>query len=360
MAQSQTLDAPLSAARPRLNAVRVWLLAVAALVFLMVSVGGATRLTGSGLSITEWKPILGTIPPLSQADWADAFAKYREIPQYHHVNRGMSLDEFKAIFWWEWAHRSLGRLIGVAFFVPFVAFLVMGQIPRAMTGRLVGLFALGGLQGSVGWYMVASGLADRIDVSQYRLALHLALAIAIFGALIWVALSLDERESSAAATRPAYANGALALLLLVFLQIVLGAFVAGLKAGASYNTWPLMDGRLIPDGLGSMQPWYLNLFENALTVQYNHRLVAYALVLGVPWHARSVLRDASDPRARLTAMLLAGAVLAQAALGIATLLAQVPLSLGLAHQAGAAAVFGLAVWHLYAVRHPQVQARAAA
>jgi len=360
MAQSQTLDAPITAAPPRISSVRVWLLAVAALVFLMVSVGGATRLTGSGLSITEWKPIVGTIPPLSQADWADAFAKYRQIPQYHHVNRGMSLDEFKAIFWWEWAHRFLGRLTGVAFFVPFVAFLVLGQIPRAMTGRLVGLFALGGLQGAVGWYMVASGLAERIDVSQYRLALHLALAIAIFGALIWVALSVDEREDTASSVRPTHAGGAAAIVLLVFIQIVLGAFVAGLKAGASYNTWPLMDGRLVPDGLGSMQPWYLNLFENALAVQFNHRLVAYVLLLVALWHARGVMRDVADPRARMTAMLLAGGVLAQAALGIGTLLAQVPLSLGLAHQAGAATVFGLAVWHLYAVRYPQVPARAAA
>jgi cytochrome c oxidase assembly protein subunit 15 len=360
MAQSQTLDAPRSAATRQVNGVRVWLLAVAALVFLMVSVGGATRLTGSGLSITEWKPIVGTIPPLSQADWADAFAKYRQIPQYHHVNRGMSLDEFKAIFWWEWTHRFLGRMIGAAFLVPFIAFLVAGQIPRAMTGRLVALFALGGLQGAIGWYMVASGLADRIDVSQYRLALHLALAILIFGALIWVALSLDEREIRASPEWPTRARGAAAITLLVFAQIILGAFVAGLKAGASYNTWPLMDGRLVPDGLGAMQPWYLNLFENALTVQFNHRLVAYALVLAAIWHVRGVARDLADPRARFTALLLAGGVLAQAALGIVTLLAQVPLSLGLAHQAGAAAVFGLAVWHLHAVSHPHLGSRAAA
>jgi len=342
------------------RAVAFWLFAVALVILGMVTIGGLTRLTGSGLSITQWDPIMGAIPPLNQAAWMDAFAKYQRIPQYMVENRGMTLEGFKGIFWWEWTHRLLGRLVGVLFLVPFLWFAWVGAIRRADWPRMLLLFALGGLQGSVGWYMVASGLADRIDVSQYRLALHLALAIAIFGALIWVALSLDEREDTASSVRPTHAGGAAAIVLLVFIQIVLGAFVAGLKAGASYNTWPLMDGRLVPDGLGSMQPWYLNLFENALAVQFNHRLVAYVLLLVALWHARGVMRDVADPRARMTAMLLAGGVLAQAALGIGTLLAQVPLSLGLAHQAGAATVFGLAVWHLYAVRYPQVPARAAA
>ena len=178
MARSQTLDASRPEAARRSASIRTWLLAVAALVFVMVSVGGATRLTGSGLSITEWQPIVGMVPPLSQADWLEAFAKYQQIPQYHHVNRGMSLEAFKAIFWWEWTHRFLGRLIGAAFLLPFLYFLVAGQMPRALLGRLAGIFALGGLQGAIGWYMVRSGLADRIDVSQYRLALHLGLAIA--------------------------------------------------------------------------------------------------------------------------------------------------------------------------------------
>jgi cytochrome c oxidase assembly protein subunit 15 len=354
MAHSQTLAAPRSAvARQGTGLVRAWLLGVAALVFLMVSVGGATRLTGSGLSITEWQPIMGIVPPLSHADWLDAFAKYQQIPQYQHVNRGMSLEAFQAIFWWEWAHRFLGRLIGVVFLVPFLGFLAAGQIPRALLGRLAGIFALGGLQGAIGWYMVRSGLAERVDVSQYRLALHLGLAIVIFGALIWVALSVDKAESRAAAARPAHVGGAAALLLLVLVQILLGAFVAGLKAGASYNTWPLMDGRIVPDGLGIMQPWYLNLFENAMTVQFNHRMVAYALVLATLWHLWALAQGPRGSLVRLTSAALAGGVLAQAALGIATLLAQMPLSLGLAHQAGAAAVFGLAVWHLHAVRHPR-------
>jgi heme a synthase len=359
MAHSQTVDARGPAAVRQVAGLREWLLTVAALVFLMVSVGGATRLTGSGLSITEWQPIVGTVPPLSQADWLEAFAKYQQIPQYHHVNRGMSLDAFKTIFWWEWTHRFLGRLIGAAFLVPFLCFLAAGQMPRALLGRLCGIFVLGALQGFIGWYMVRSGLAERIDVSQYRLALHLGFAIAIFGTLIWVALSLDVAEQHPAGAKPARVGSAAAIVLLVLVQILLGAFVAGLKAGASYNTWPLMDGRLVPDGLGAMQPWYLNLFENALTVQFNHRLVAYALVLATIWQAWA-LRRTRDPRIGLTAAVLAVAVLAQAALGIATLLAQVPLALGLAHQAGAAAVFGIAVWHLYAVRHPHLEPRTAA
>ena len=358
MAHSQTLEAPRAAAVRQSAGLRAWLFAVAALVFLMVGVGGATRLTGSGLSITEWQPIVGTVPPLSQADWLEAFAKYQQIPQYHHVNRGMSLDAFKAIFWWEWTHRFLGRLIGAVFLLPFLFFLAAGQMPRALLGRLSGIFALGALQGFIGWYMVRSGLADRIDVSQYRLALHLGLAIVIFGALVWVALSVGAREGRPAAARDARVGGAAAIVLLVLVQILLGALVAGVKAGASYNTWPLMDGRLVPDGLGAMEPWYLNLFENALTVQFNHRLVAYALVLATLWHVWT-LRGTRDSRVRLTTAALAAAMLTQAALGIATLLGQVPLALGLTHQAGAAAVFGLAVWHLYALRHPHPETRPA-
>jgi cytochrome c oxidase assembly protein subunit 15 len=331
--------------------VRTWLLAVAALVFLMVSIGGATRLTGSGLSITEWQPIVGTLPPLSDAAWQDAFAKYRQIPQYEHVNRGMSLEAFKFIYWWEWSHRFLGRLVGAVFLLPFLYFFAAGRLSRALLPRLIGVFALGGLQGAVGWYMVRSGLADRIDVSQYRLALHLGLAILIFGALVWVALSLDGHGERSATDRPAAAGFAAFIVGLVFVQILLGALVAGLKAGAGYNTWPLMDGRLVPDGLGAIEPWYLNLFENALTVQFNHRVVAYVLVVAVVWHAWALTRRAPTPRVTSSALVLAAAVLAQAALGVWTLLAQVPLALGLAHQAGAAAVFGVAVWHLHAIRY---------
>ena len=349
MAQSQTLAEIQLSRAPQVSRIRIWLCGVAALVFLMVSVGGATRLTGSGLSITEWQPIMGALPPLSEADWQEAFAKYRQIPQYEHVNRGMSLGTFKFIFWWEWAHRLLGRLVGAAFLLPFLYFLATGRITRPLAVRLAGIFVLGGLQGAVGWYMVRSGLAVRIDVSQYRLALHLGLALLIFGALLWVALSLDAVKTEAAWSTQAVVGAA--IVALVFLQSLLGALVAGLKAGAGYNTWPRMDGRLIPDGLGVMQPWYLNPFENALAVQFNHRGVAYALLVVVAWHAWHVRRSAIDARVAHSALLLLAAVLAQAALGIWTLLTQVPLPLGLAHQVGAATVFGLAVWHLHRLRH---------
>lgn len=353
MAYSPTWPATRNGAAARnLAHVRIWLLAVAALVFLMVSVGGATRLTGSGLSITEWQPIMGTVPPLTDADWETAFAKYRQIPQYEHVNRGMSLQAFKAIFWWEWTHRFLGRLVGIAFLVPLLYFLAARQLPRTAMPKLVGLFALGGLQGFIGWYMVSSGLADRISVSQYRLALHLTLAIVILGALVWMALSLDDRRGAAAQACEHRVASAV-LVGLVLLQTALGALVAGLKAGFSYNTWPLMDGQLVPGGLSVMQPWYVNLFENALTVQFNHRLVAYALVFAALWHVTSVLQDVAGQRIRLSACVLAGAIVAQAALGIATLLARVPLALGLAHQAGAATVFVVAVWHLHRVWRPR-------
>lgn len=349
MAQSHTLIRTLGRAEGGQTVLRVWLFTLAALVFLMVSVGGATRLTGSGLSITEWQPIIGILPPLSDAAWQEAFAKYQQIPQYQHVNRGMSLDAFKVIYWWEWTHRFLGRLIGLVFFVPFAVFLATRQIPRDLVGRLAGIFLLGGLQGVVGWYMVRSGLADRVDVSQYRLALHLTLALVIFAALLSVGLSLGAapvRLPSTAATR----RRAAIILTMLFLQVVLGAFVAGLKAGAGYNTWPLMDGRIVPSGLGAMDPWYLNLFENALTVQFNHRAMAYVLMALAAWHAAALFRSEAERPFRTSAIALLAGLLAQAALGVWTLLAQVPLGLGLAHQAGAVAVVGLAVWHLHTMR----------
>lgn len=357
MAHSRTMTVPRADNTRGFIRLRTWLVTVAVLVFLMVSLGGATRLTGSGLSITEWQPIMGALPPLSQADWLEAFAKYQQIPQYQHINRGMSLEAFKFIFWWEWTHRFLGRLIGVVFLLPFLYFLAVGQLPRGLAPRLAAIFALGALQGLVGWYMVRSGLADRLDVSQYRLALHLTLAILIFGALIWVVVSLDEMPRQRVASPAPGAGGAAAIVAILLVQIVLGAFVAGLKAGASYNTWPLMDGRLVPDGLGAMRPWYLNLFENALTVQFNHRFAAYVLLVATLWHAWVVRSRAHDARAHASATVLAVVVLAQAGLGIWTLLAQVPLVLALAHQAGAAAVFGIAVWHLHRMRHPRMLGR---
>jgi cytochrome c oxidase assembly protein subunit 15 len=353
MAQQQAIPPFLGVEAPGTSAVRVWLLAVAALVLAMVSLGGATRLTGSGLSITEWQPIMGVVPPLSDAAWQEAFDKYRQIPQYEHVNRGMNLAAFKAIYWWEWTHRFVGRLVGVGFLLPSLYFLAMGRIGRPLMAKLAGIFALGGLQGFIGWYMVRSGLAARVDVSQYRLALHLSLAVAIFGALLWVALTLVPTGLNRARAQPFRLQAeAAGIVALVFLQIAAGAFVAGLRAGAGYNTWPLMDGRLIPQGLDAMSPWWANLFENALTVQFNHRLLAYVLAIAALWHLWSLLRGPSDGSTRVSALVLAGAVFAQVGLGIWTLLAHVPLALGLAHQAGAVAVLGVALWHLHRLRHP--------
>jgi len=330
------------------SAVRVWLLFVAALVFAMVVVGGATRLTESGLSITEWKPLLGAIPPLSEADWHAAFDKYKAIPEYSIVNAGMSLVEFKFIYWWEWTHRFLGRFIGFAFALPFLAFWATGRLRRGFSFKLFGVLALGGLQGAIGWYMVKSGLVDRIDVSQYRLALHLVTAFAILALLIW--LALEAGPASARVRLPTITRGqrrlAIVLFVLIFVQAGLGALVAGLKAGLTYNTWPLMDDKLIPAGLATLSPWYLNLFENVTTVQFDHRLVAYCIVALALWHVAALVRSTDHERVVGSAGLLAACVLGQMSIGIWTLLSGVPLLLGLAHQAGAAIVIAAATLHL--------------
>lgn len=327
-----------------------WLFAVAALVFCMIVVGGATRLTDSGLSITEWKPIMGAIPPLSAADWEAAFEKYREIPEYHHVNKGMSLDEFKFIFWWEWGHRFLGRLIGLAFALPFAWFWYTGRLRAGLTPRLAGILGLGALQGAIGWYMVQSGLVDRVDVSQYRLALHLGVAFLILALLVWTALDLWPREGERSGVRISTTARLVAGLLLaaVGLQVVLGAFVAGLKAGLVYNTWPDMSGVMVPDGLFAMSPWYLNLFENVATVQFNHRMAAY-LVAILAFANLALFWSSSAQALRRSAIAVAVLVLAQIVLGIWTLLAAVPLWLGLVHQGGAAIVLAAVVYHWFLV-----------
>lgn len=331
------------------TAVRLWLFGVALLVFAMIVVGGATRLTDSGLSITEWQPLLGAIPPLTDAHWHDAFEKYKTIPEYDLINAGMSLDEFKFIYWWEWSHRFLGRFIGVAFAVPMIGFWFAGMLRPGFGLKLLGVFVLGGLQGFVGWYMVMSGLVDRVDVSQYRLALHLLIAFSILALLVWLALDLGPR--SARADQPTVTTGAwrlaLAIFAVVFLQSGLGALVAGLKAGLTYNTWPLMDGNFIPTGLGTLSPWYINFFENITTVQFDHRMLAYVLVVLVLWQTVGLARAGSDERAVGSAGLLAAVVLAQMGIGIWTLLKGVPLALGLLHQGGAAVVVAAATLHLH-------------
>jgi cytochrome c oxidase assembly protein subunit 15 len=312
-----------------------WILAIAAMIFAMVVVGGATRLTGSGLSITEWQPLVGAVPPLTDADWQTLFEKYRLSSQFRLQNSSMTLGEFQFIFWWEWAHRFLGRAIGVVFFVPFAIFTARRMLPPRVWPKLIALFILGGLQGALGWYMVASGLVDRVSVSQYRLAAHLTFASFLLAYTCWVYFALNRRHR-----KPQTPNQWLALVLvpLILLQIAAGGFVAGLDAGQGYNTWPLMDGAIVPEGLGSASPWWSNLFENALTVQFDHRMLAYLVALLVAVNA--VLSKS------IAARWLLAAVIAQVALGITTLLLQVPLPMALLHQAGAMLVLAAAVWNL--------------
>ncbi len=318
--------------------VRTWLYCLALLIVAMVVVGGATRLTHSGLSITEWQPIHGVIPPLSDAEWQEEFAQYQQIPEFRIVNPDMTLSQFKGIFWWEWSHRILGRLIGFALLLPLIFFWATRRIERQLVPKLVTIFVLGGIQGAIGWWMVASGLADRTDVSHYRLAIHLTFACLILAYVLWVARGLGD---FVARTPPAVRTVAGLIVGLVLLQIFLGGIVAGLDAGMGYNTWPLMDGKVIPDGLFAQEPPWRNFFESALTSQFDHRLVAYVILFVTIIHA---LQGASTMHAR-RAWILFALVLAQASVGIATLLSSVPLPLALLHQFGAVVVLSFAVIH---------------
>jgi cytochrome c oxidase assembly protein subunit 15 len=286
------------------------------LIFLMVVVGGITRLTLSGLSITEWKPVIGIVPPLSDADWAAEFAKYRQIPEYWAIHFAMSLDEFKSIYFWEYFHRLLGRLIGVAFAVPFIWFLARRRLPRRLAPPLAGILLLGFLQGALGWYMVESGLADRVEVSQYRLVAHLALALAIYAAILWTALGIVRGPSPDPS--PGWRRAAEVVLVLVALTILAGGFVAGTRAGLTYNTFPLMDGRLVPAGYAQLQPLWVNWFENIATIQFDHRALAAVTVTAVflLW-AAGLRSNLPIPARKALHALLAVAVL-QVALGIST------------------------------------------
>ena len=322
--------------------IRLWLYAVALLIIAMVLVGGATRLTDSGLSITEWKPIHGVIPPLTNAEWQEEFTKYQQIPEYQILNRGMTLEAFKGIFWWEWTHRFLGRFIGVVFFLPLVFFWATGRIDRSLAPKLLVVFVLGGLQGAIGWWMVASGLSVRTDVSQYRLAVHLTFACFLLAAILWIAVGLRPRR---AAAPPALRTVAAAILVLVFVQIFAGGLVAGLDAGLITQSWPTMDGDLIPSGLFAQEPVWRNLFENPLTVHFDHRLIAYGLFILAIAHAVQARGTPYFRRARSLAVL----VLVQACLGIATVMTAVPLWLALLHQFGALTVLGHAVTNLRAM-----------
>jgi cytochrome c oxidase assembly protein subunit 15 len=331
-------------AQPVPGVVRWWLISIAALIAIMVLVGGATRLTESGLSIVEWKPVTGTLPPLSEAQWTQAFEGYKTIPQYRELNAGMTLGEFKTIFWWEWSHRLLGRVIGMAYLLPFLWFLWRGVLGVDLRRRLWLIFGLGALQGAVGWWMVASGLSQRVEVSQYRLATHLMLALIIFAAIVWTLRRLADRPLHAAPSR--LRGTSVALLVLTFVQLYLGALVAGLRAGRVYNTWPDIDGALIPSAerLFFETPWWRNLFDNTLTVQFEHRMTAYALLALALLHAFDAVRSRAATVVVSGAWWLVAAILLQAILGILTLLNQVPILLALAHQAVAIVVLTLAIF----------------
>jgi cytochrome c oxidase assembly protein subunit 15 len=358
-----TVAGPARVPRTGTGAVRAWLYTLAALVVLMVAIGGATRLTGSGLSITEWKPVTGAVPPLSDSGWQAEFEKYRGSSQYQNLNRGMELPEFKQIYWWEWSHRQLGRLIGIAFFLPLLVFWWRGALSRGMALALLGTGALGGLQATVGWIMVASGLQPgMVAVAPLKLMLHLLLASLILVLLVWMAAGLRGPRPIAP---PARTFGpALAFLILVLVQIALGGLVAGSKAGLTYNTWPLMDGRFLPpaDALLSARPVIENFVDNPLTVQFQHRMVAYLVVLFALWQAWTLRRRAPGSSAARSATGLAAMALAQMGLGIVTLLLVVPLWAGLAHQLFAMAILVMATVHarLSRAAPPRLASRAPA
>ncbi len=335
-------------ARREGGAVRAWLFGVAALIFVMVLVGGATRLTESGLSITEWKPVTGVVPPLGEADWREEFRRYQQIPQFSRLNSDMTIEGFKAIYYWEWTHRLLARILGAAFILPGLAFWFGGRLKGALGRQALVATGLLALEPVVGWWMVSSGLSERTEVAQERLAIHLMIAAATFGALIYAGVGMGEQRRGAS---PAgFAAAAAAFAALAFAQLGLGALVAGLRAGLIYNTWPLMDGRWIPEGVFGLTPWLRSIVDDVTTAQFDHRFVAYAVVVAAfaqAWAARRAAIGSSLDRRATT---LAGVALAQAALGVLTLLFAAPIALALTHQALALILFGLAMAHASATR----------
>lgn len=333
------------------RSVAAWLFVCCALVFAMVVVGGVTRLTHSGLSITEWQPIMGTLPPLTDAQWQEAFAKYQLTPEYRQVNHDMNLHAFKGIYWWEYSHRLLGRAIGAVFLGPLLWFMVRRRISRAMLPKLFGIFVLGGLQGAMGWYMVQSGLVDDPRVSQFRLTAHLGLALVIFAAMFWTALSLVRPKPARAPALQPLRRWSAIVATLVFLTALTGGLVAGIRGGFAYNTFPLMNGRIVPPEIMMIDPWYRNFFYNMATVQFDHRLMAWGLALMIPvfyWRVR--VAGAVPVRIRTGANLLIALLLLQIALGVSTLLLVVPLTLAAAHQAGALLLFAASLNQAHALR----------
>lgn len=330
--------------------VALWLFGMCAMLLVMIALGGATRLTGSGLSIMEWAPLRGALPPLSEAEWQRLYQLYQQIPQYELVNKGFGLEGFKGIFWLEWTHRFWGRLLGIAFLVPLLWFAIRGRIGRRLAPRLAGLFVLGGLQGAVGWFMVASGFAAQsTSVSPYRLVVHLSLALLLYAAILWTALSLWRGAGPAlGSTTLRRLTGATCALLAV--TILAGGFVAGLKAGLTYNTYPLMDGRWIPEGYAMLDPALRNLTENVAAVQFNHRLLATLTLLVAAATVAYGWRHTLTPGQRLALLALGAAVVLQYVLGVATLLLVVPIALGTAHQAMAVLVLTAALVALHLQR----------
>ena len=338
-----------SATRTR-RPVAIWLLVCCAMIFAMVVVGGVTRLTHSGLSIVEWQPIVGTVPPLNDAQWQQTFDLYKLTPEYRKVNQGMSIGEFKSIFWWEYFHRLLGRTIGLAFLLPLLWFWRRGYLDRPLSLRLAGIFVLGSLQGGMGWYMVMSGLVDDPRVSQYRLTAHLVIALAIYAATLWTALGLLYPATAAPTPQARLRRISWIITAVIAYMIVTGGFVAGIRAGFAYNTFPLMNGHLVPPEIFMLDPWYLNFFNNMATVQFDHRLGAWLLAFLVPWFWLRARRETLGPRARVAVNLLFAMLVVQITLGLATLLLVVPIPLAAAHQGGAVLLLSAALFANHALR----------
>jgi cytochrome c oxidase assembly protein subunit 15 len=343
----------MSAISPQDRRISQWLLVCLSLIFVMVILGGVTRLTGSGLSMVNWHPIHGVVPPLTSEQWLEEFGKYQQSPEYLKINRDMKVGEFKSIFWFEYAHRMLGRLIGLVFLLPFMYFWWQGKIKSGLTPKLVIMFLLGGFQGLLGWYMVKSGLADNPHVSQYRLVAHLLSALLIYAFILWTILDLKQGQqdrSDDQSVVSAWRKGSLGLLILVLLTIVSGGFVAGLDAGVIYNTFPLMGGEWIPEGVSALSPWYLNLFENKVTVQFGHRLLAMTTgLLLIGWYIRGRIQF-ENPVTKRSFKLVGMMVIIQVLLGVSTLLMQVPVWLASMHQAGALLLLSAMLINVHALR----------
>ena len=340
----------ISVTRADQRLIALWLLVCCAFVVAMVIVGGITRLTGSGLSMVTWEPVSGVVPPLNEAAWEEEFQRYQQSPEYQQVNFGMTLGDFKRIYWVEFAHRLLGRATGVVFFIPFLYFMVRRKLSATLAMKLLVALMLGGLQGLLGWYMVQSGLIDQPRVSPYRLTAHLGLAVLIYGLLFWLALDLLCQPSRSESVEPGLRRVARLALAVVVVALLSGGFVAGLKAGYAFDTFPKMGGRWVPEGLFALQPWYRNLFENVVTVQFNHRVLAMIVLGCVAWLWFYAQRMHLPIAARLGCHLALLAVAVQVTLGISTLLLHVPTAIATAHQVGALALVTAVLFVVHQLR----------